>query len=455
MMTSTQLSRFLDTYKNHYKALVSLGLPIVIGQIGVIILGFADTLMIGHHSTAELGAASFVNNVFNLAIIFSTGFSYGLTPIVGGLFGTSQYAPAGQALRNSLLANSLVAFLITLCMSALYWNVESLGQPEELIPLIKPYYLVLLASLVFVMLFNCFKQFTDGITDTRTAMWILLGGNVLNIFGNYLLIYGKCGLPELGLLGAGISTLFSRMVMVVVFVCIFLRSSRFVRYKVGFLRMGWSKAMFCRLNGLGWPIAFQMGMETASFSLSAIMIGWLGTIALASHQVMLAISQFTFMMYYGMGAAVAVRVSNFNGQRDIVNVRRAAYAGFHLMMALGAVLSLIVFLFRNQLGNWFTDSPEVVTMVTSLIVPFLIYQFGDGLQITFANALRGISDVKPMMLIAFIAYFVISLPVGYLCGFVLDWGIVGVWMAFPFGLTSAGWMLWWRFRSMTQSVSLS
>lgn len=455
MMTSTQLSRFLDTYKNHYKALVSLGLPIVIGQIGVIILGFADTLMIGHHSTAELGAASFVNNVFNLAIIFSTGFSYGLTPIVGGLFGTSQYAPVGQALRNSLLANSLVAFLITLCMSVLYWNVESLGQPEELIPLIKPYYLVLLASLVFVMLFNCFKQFTDGITDTRTAMWILLGGNVLNIFGNYLLIYGKCGLPELGLLGAGISTLFSRMVMVVVFVCIFLRSSRFVRYKVGFLRMGWSKAMFCRLNGLGWPIAFQMGMETASFSLSAIMIGWLGTIALASHQVMLAISQFTFMMYYGMGAAVAVRVSNFNGQRDIVNVRRAAYAGFHLMMALGAVLSLIVFLFRNQLGNWFTDSPEVVTMVTSLIVPFLIYQFGDGLQITFANALRGISDVKPMMLIAFIAYFVISLPVGYLCGFVLDWGIVGVWMAFPFGLTSAGWMLWWRFRSMTQSVSLS
>ena len=454
MMTSTQLSRFLDTYKNHYKALVSLGLPIVIGQIGVIILGFADTLMIGHHSTAELGAASFVNNVFNLAIIFSTGFSYGLTPIVGGLFGTSQYAPAGQALRNSLLANSLVAFLITLCMSVLYWNVESLGQPEELIPLIKPYYLVLLASLVFVMLFNCFKQFTDGITDTRTAMWILLGGNVLNIFGNYLLIYGKCGLPELGLLGAGISTLFSRMVMVVVFVCIFLRSSRFVRYKVGFLRMGWSKAMFCRLNGLGWPIAFQMGMETASFSLSAIMIGWLGTIALASHQGMLAISQFTFMMYYGMGAAVAVRVSNFNGQRDIVNVRRAAYAGFHMMMALGAVLSLIVFLFRNQLGSWFTDSPEVVTMVTSLIVPFLIYQFGDGLQITFANALRGISDVKPMMLIAFIAYFVISLPVGYLCGFVLDWGIVGVWMAFPFGLTSAGWMLWWRFRSMTQSVSL-
>lgn len=438
-----------NTYKEHYKALIYLGLPIVIGQIGVIVLGFADTLMIGHHSTLELGAASFVNNVFNLAIIFSTGFSYGLTPVVGGLFGTHQFASAGQALRNSLLANVMVAFLLTVCMTVLYLNVGNLGQPEELIPLIKPYYLVLLASLVFVMLFNGFKQFTDGIMDTKTAMWILLGGNVMNIIGNYLLIYGKGGLPELGLLGAGISTLCSRIAMVVVFVLLFFNSPRFARYKEGFYQLGWSKALFGRLNALGWPIAFQMGMETASFSLSAVMIGWLGTIALASHQIMLAISQFTFMMYYGMGAAVAVRVSNFNGQHDIVNVRRSAYAGFHLMMTLGVVLSFIVFLCRNYLGGWFNDDTQVAATVTSLIFPFLIYQFGDGLQITFANALRGIADVKLMMLIAFVAYFLISLPAGYLFGFVLHWGIVGVWMAFPFGLTSAGLMLWLRFRYKT------
>ena len=442
--------KIYEIYKEHYKALLFLGLPIVIGQIGVIVLGFADTLMIGHHSTIELGAASFVNNVFNLAIIFSTGFSYGLTPIVGALYGTHKFAPAGQALRCSLLANVLVALILTVAMTILFLNLEHLGQPEELLPLIKPYYLVLLASLIFVMLFNGFKQFTDGITDTKTAMWLLLGGNVLNIIGNYLLIYGKFGLPELGLMGAGISTLFSRIMMVVVFVIIFMRSPRFLRYKLGFFRLGWSRPVFSRLNGLGWPVAFQMGMETASFSLSAIMIGWLGTIALASHQVMLAISLFTFMMYYGMGAAVAVRVSNFKGQEDILNVRRSTYAGFHIMMVLGIVLSFIVFVCRDYLGGWFTESPEVAAMVTSLIVPFLIYQFGDGLQITFANALRGISDVKPMMLIAFVAYFLISLPVGYFCGFVLNWGIVGVWMAFPFGLTSAGLMLWWRFQQKTK-----
>ena len=437
-------------YKNHYKALFLLGLPIVIGQMGVIVLGFADTLMIGHHSTNELGAASFVNNMFTLAIIFSTGFSYGLTPIVGGFYGVRKFAAAGQALRCSLLANLLVGILLTGIMAILYLNVERLGQPEELLSLIKPYYLILLASLIFVLLFNGFKQFTDGITDTKTAMWILLGGNVLNIVGNYILINGKLGFPELGLLGAGISTLFSRIVMVLVFVLVFFSSRRFLRYKLGFIRLGWSRALFRQLNALGWPVAFQMGMETASFSLSTVMVGWLGTIALASHQVMLTISQFTFMMFYGMGAAVAVRVSNFKGQNDIVNVRRTAYAGAHIILAMGIVLLSIVFFFRYQVGGWFTDNTEVSAMVVVLMVPFLAYQFGDGMQINFANALRGISDVKPMMLIAFIAYFIISLPAGYFFGFVMGWGLFGVWMAFPFGLSSAAVMLWLRFRYKTR-----
>ena len=437
-------------YKNHYKALFFLGLPIVIGQVGVIVLGFADTLMIGHHSTNELGAASFVNNMFTLAIIFSTGFSYGLTPIVGGFYGVRKFAAAGQALRCSLLANLLVGILLTGIMAILYLNVERLGQPEELLSLIKPYYLILLASLIFVLLFNGFKQFTDGITDTKTAMWILLGGNVLNIVGNYILINGKLGFPELGLLGAGISTLFSRIVMVLVFVLVFFSSRRFLRYKLGFIRLGWSRALFRQLNALGWPVAFQMGMETASFSLSTVMVGWLGTIALASHQVMLTISQFTFMMFYGMGAAVAVRVSNFKGQNDIVNVRRTAYAGAHIILAMGIVLLSIVFFFRYQVGGWFTDNTEVSAMVVVLMVPFLAYQFGDGMQINFANALRGISDVKPMMLIAFIAYFIISLPAGYFFGFVMGWGLFGVWMAFPFGLSSAAIMLCLRFRYKTR-----
>lgn len=447
------MNRLLQTYGAHYRALFTLGMPIVVGQLGVIILGFADTLMIGHHSTIELGAASFVNNMFNLCIIFSTGFSYGLTPVVGSFFGGRRYAEAGLALRCSLVANTWVALLEMAVMTVLYFNIGRLGQPDELIPLIKPYYLVLLVSLLFVMLFNAFKQFTDGITETRTAMWILLGGNALNILGNYILINGKLGLPELGLLGAGLSTLFSRIMMVVVFAWIVWRARRFRRYRVGLLRQRWSASLFRRLNALGWPVGLQMGMETASFSLSIIMVGWLGTIALASHQIMLTISQFTFMMFYGMGAAVAVRVSNYRGVGDTANVRRSAYAGFHLILLMAVVLLSIVFAFRYSVAGWFTDSAEVAMLVPALFLPFLIYQFGDGLQITFANALRGISDVKPMMFIAFIAYFVVSLPLGYLFAFVLGGGLVGIWMAFPFGLTTAGVLFWLRFQQQTRHHS--
>jgi len=236
----------------------------------------------------------------------------------------------------------------------------------------------------------------------------------------------------------------------VVFFGLFLWSKRYRAYCEGLLRGGFSGRMIRRLNALGWPVALQMGMETASFSLSVIMVGWLGTIALASHQVMLTISQFNFMIYYGLGAAVAIRVSNFHGQHDRLNVKRSAWAGFHLMLVLEVSLSLVIFLLRDHIGGWFTESNEVAEAVVSLLLPFFVYQFGDGLQITFANALRGLSDVKVLMVVAFFAYFVVSLPLGYVFAFPLGFGLVGIWMAFPFGLTTTGVLLWLRFRRITK-----
>ena len=430
----------------HYKALFKLGIPIVIGQLGMIILGFADTLMIGHHSTEDLGAASFVNNMFNLAIIFATGFSYGLTPIVGSLFGRGEQKAVGRTLKNALLVNGLIGILLTLIMGTLYLNIHRLGQPEELLPLMRPYYIVLLISLIFVMLFNAFKQFADGITDTKTPMWLLIGGNVLNIIGNWVLIYGHFGFPEMGLLGAGIATLSSRILMLMVFIALFLTAKHYRPYKEGFLTGKLNKADFLQLNKLGWPVGLQMGMETASFSLATIMVGWLGAMALAAHQVMLTIGQLGYMMYYGMAAAVAIRVSYFHGQKDKEGAHHSASAGFHIILLMAVLVCIPLFLLRNEIGGWFTDNDGVTLMVASLILPFIIYQFGDGMQCNYSNALRGIADVKPVMYIAFIAYFLISLPAGYLFGFVFDWKLTGIWLSFPFGLTSAGLMFYLRFR---------
>ena len=420
--------------RHHYLALLSIGIPIMIGQMGMIVLSFADTMMVGHHSTTELGAASFVNSIVNLVIIAGTGFSYGLTPIVGGAFGRRELAQAGSALRSALVANTLAAAVMVLALGTLYLFVDRLGQPDELMP---------------------YKQFTDSITETRTSMWILLSGNVLNILGNYLLIYGKAGFPELGVVGAGVSTLFSRIYMVVMFCIVFWTRRTFAAYREGFAGLGWSRSVVRRLVAIGSPIALEMGMETAAFSLTVIMVGWIGTIALASHQVMTTISQFTFMVYYGLGAAVAVRVSYFHGQSDHQGTRQTVIAGLHLMVALELLLGGIIFLLRYDIGSWFTDSAAVTSGVVSLMLPFCIYQFGDGLQITYANALRGIADVKPLVVIAFIAFFVISLPLSYIFAFPLGYGLVGVWMAFPFGLTTAGVMMWWRFRSQMKALDKS
>lgn len=437
-------------YTEHFRKLAALGIPIIIGQLGMIVLGFADTMMIGHYSTESLGAASFVNNLFNLVIIGSTGFSYGLTPVIGELTGANDRTGIGGKLKNALLANFTVACIFTLAMAILYFNIGKLDQPAELLPLIEPYYLVILASLVFVLLFNAFKQFADGIMDTRTSMWVLLFGNILNILGNYVLIYGAAGFPEMGLLGAGVATLFSRTVMLCAFIALFFTLPRYREYRKGFIQSVLDRTDFIRLNALGWPLALQMGMETASFSLTTVMVGWIGTVALAANQVMFTISTLFFMMYYGMGAATAVRVSYFRGQDRPADVRRAAFSGLYLILAMAAVSTTLFWQFRFSIGSWFTDNPAVLASISSLFPIMMVYQFGDSMQIAFANALRGIQDVKIMMLYSFIAYFLISLTASYVFGFILDYGLTGVWMAFPLGLTSAGVMFWLRFLHRTR-----
>ena len=438
----------------HYKALAQLALPIMVGQLGMLLVGFADTIMIGHHSTQELAAASFVNNLLTLAIVTGIGFSLGLTPVVGALQGQKRQAEAGLALKSSLLANTLVALGLIAAALVLYLFLDRLGQPEELLPIIRPYYLIVTLAMLPVMWFNSGRQFTDGIAKPQYGMWILLAGNGLNILGNWLLINGIGPFPELGLNGAGISTIFARSCMALTYLFLIGRGRRFQRYRVGLFRHRGMRPMVKRLFHLGTPMAMQSGMECASFSLCAILVGWIGTLALASHQIMCIISQFNFMIYLGLGTAVSIRTSHFYGQGRINEVRQTAASGFRLMLLLEVVLSALLFTVHDVMGGWFTDNTEVTAMVSSLFVVFVAYQFGDGMQINYANALRGITDVKALALIAFVAYFLISLPASYLFAFPLDMGLVGVWLGFPFGLTSAGVMLWWRFQRQTKHKSV-
>ena len=436
---------WLQKYREDYSATIKIGVPIVLGQLGIVVVGLVDNIMVGHFSTSDLAAASFVNSVFNIPILFGMGFSYGLTPLVGQFFGRGDKFRVGGLLRNSLLANFLIGLFLSVAMGIMYLNVHRMGQPEELLPLIRPYFLLQLTSLVFVMMFNSFKQFADRITDTKTSMWIMLSANLLNIIGNSLLIYGVWGLPALGLTGAGISTLASRIFMFVAFAILFFRKQSYRRYLVGYHRTTYNTGDLKVLNRMGMMVGLQMGMETALFSISGVMIGWLGTVPLAVHQVVASISTLGFMVYYGVGSAVSIRVSNFFGRGDIAGVRRATLAGTHLLGLLAISVSVFFLLVRKHIGWLYTSSEDVVNLVAVLMVILVFYQFGDSLQIIFANALRGVADVTSMAVISFIGYFVIALPVSYICGFVLDWGIEGIWVGFPVGLTLTGGMMCWRF----------
>lgn len=427
------MTGLIGKYGKNYASLLKLALPIIVGQLGGIITGLADTIMVGQHSTQELAASSFVNNVLNTFIIFGTGFSFALTPLVGENLARNKKYVVSAWLKNGIIANFLLSVVLMVILTIIYFNVEHFGQPSELLPLIKPYYLVSMVSIIFIMLANAFRQFVEGITNPSVSMWILLSGNLLNIIGNYVLIYGKCGFDEMGLIGAGYSTLVSRMFMFAMFVLVFVLRPSYKAYRKGFMRMWVLPNRLMRVTKLGVPIAFQQGLEAATFSLTAIMIGWLGSIELAAHQVVISISTISFTTYLGLGAATAIRTSFFKGAKDWQQVRKTTVAGIHLGIIVSTLTCIALYVFRNDISFIFSEDPNVASIVVMLLPILMLYQYVDGAQIVLANALRGLADVKPIMWISFITNFLIAIPAGYILGFPLGMGIEGVWLAYPIG----------------------
>ena len=317
------MTDFFKEYGTYYRQLARLGLPIVAGQAGMILVSFADNVMVGHYSTEALASASFVNNVFNIAILTCIGFSYGITPLAGALFGREEKAAIGRLVRNGLLLNVIFSLMITGVMTLVYFQLPNLGQPEELLPTIRPYFLLYLAGILPISLFNVFGQWSYGIKRTGMPMWIILGANLGNVVGNYLLIYGNFGFPELGLTGAGISTLVSRWICPIVIICIFFLRKHNREYRDGFIHSRFNRESLRQLNITSWPVALQLGFETGSFSFSAVMAGWIGPIELAAFQVMVVVGSLGFCFYYSLGSATSVLVANAAGARS----RRHAACG--------------------------------------------------------------------------------------------------------------------------------
>lgn len=436
---------FWQKYKKYYRSVFVIGMPILLGQLGIIITGFVDTMMVGRYSTDALASASFVNSVFNLMNIVCLGFSYGLTPLVSDYFARGESGKIGAAVKTALLLNLIFGILCGVVMLVMYVFLDEMGQPAYLLPLMKPYYVVILISMFPVVIINVLRQFTDGITDTRIGMLILVGGNALNIFGNWLLIYGKCGFPEWGLFGAGVSTLVARVLMAVVYVVCLCSMMKYREYLRGFIEGIVTRTGLKEVGRLSMPVSLQMGMETAIFTVATVFVGWLGADYLAAYQVILVMGTLGFMVYYSFGASMSIMIAGYSGLDDVLQVRRCAQAGYHVILASAVLASVLMLVAGKDIITIFTTDENVMRIALLLIVPWIVYQFGDATQVAFANALRGIKCVMPVMTYAFWAYVVLGIPACYVFAFPIGGGIVGIYLSFAVSLFVAGVLFMRRF----------
>lgn len=431
------MASFLRTYVNYYKQILRLGLPILVGQLGMIVTSFADNIMVGHYSTEALASASFVNNFFNVVIFCVMGFTYGLTPLIGAMYARKDNRAIGEAVRNCLRVNAAFTLAVTAVMLVLYFCLPLMGQPEELLPLIRPYYLIYLVGMLPVSVFNVFAQWSYAVNNTRLPMWIILASNALNILGNWMLIFGHWGAPEMGLIGAGLSTLAARLFCPIVIAYVFVCHPQYRIYRDGYREARLTGASVKRLWSISIPIAMQMAFESGSFTAGAIMAGWLGAIPLAAYQIIVITGTLGFCVYYSFGSAVSVLVANAAGLNDKRAMRRTAWAGYHVLLAIMTCSSLVFIFWGRTIMGAFTDDTAVVATAASLIFPLVLYQVADATQINFAGALRGSANVMPMLWIAFLSYVIVGVPATYMLGFTFGLGIYGIILSFMVSLGCA------------------
>lgn len=438
----------LFKYKTQYSEIMTLALPIILANAGQVIVQLVDNMMVGRLGAEPLAAVAFGGVIVWTVTVLGLGFSYGLTPLVGEHYARGEHKSASQFLQNSILLNLGVGILLTCFLALIYAFLGKMGQDPKVVEIARPYYIYVALSIIPLMIFGSFKQFMEGVGNTKVAMFITLGTNVLNIIGNYLLIYGKLGLPEMGAAGAGLSTMLSRIAMPLIFIVYLYNKDSYKRYFAFFNKQNFSKIRTAMLSRMGGPIAAQMFMETMAFSITSIMMGWFGAVQLAANQITVSMCNFAFMLVSGITAATTVTVSHNYGRGDLVNLKKVTKAAYHLTLALVITLGAIYIIFGGSIGAIFTNDPAVIAVTATLLVMGGVFQLSDGTQAINLGILRGLQDVKTPMIYAFFAYIVVNIPVGYLCAFVFDMGPAGLWVGFIFGLTLAAVLLKMRVNRM-------
>ena len=448
-------------YLPYYKRNLKVALPVMLTQLGASLVGLFDSIMVGHYATVDLAAVSFSNAIFFTVMVFAMGALMGVTPLVGIQVGEMKQATENadvvrrniaSLFQNGMLFTVLLSLLMLILLSACIPFLDRFGQDPEVIEVARPYYILIVVSLVPFLFFSFFKQFLEGLGNTMVAMVITLLMNGLNILLNWVFIYGHWGFEAMGATGAGIGSLVSRIGMPLCFWMIMALHKEWKKY----LRMVWERFSWQRIRELakiGFPIGAQTLLETFLFTASFVIIGWISKEALAAHQVANQIADMTFMLALGIGSATTIRVSHQLGEGNLHGVRMASNASIHLVLLMNTIGAALMISLRNYIPMLFTEDREVIAIASQLIIIAGLFQYVDGLQAVGAAMLRGITDVKVPMVIAFLSYIIVGLSVGLLCAFPLKMGAAGIWIGFVVGLSVAAVCLHTRFRIQYKKLS--
>lgn len=439
-------------YMDHVKVNWHLAYPVMLSQLGHVMMGVTDSIMVGHIGSTSLAAVSLSNVIFNVILLFGIGVSYAITPLVASAAGVRKNDEVVETVRHGLVIN-LINGLILIGAVILGKNLlYKIDQPEEVVTLAIPYLSIITYSILPVLIFQTYRQFAEGLSFTRIAMIVMIVSNVVNILLNYVMIFGHAGFPAMGLKGAAWATLASRIFMAVFIVVYIYYSAKFKNLNGLFAFGSYSKQLFKKMLHIGIPAGMQFIFEVLAFDASAVMMGWLGTQALAAHQIAINMATISYMMTSGLAAAATIRVGHYFGQHDIKNVRAAAYTLLGMALTFMSVWALIFILGKNLLPSFYISDPGVIAIAIPLLVIAGFFQLSDGVQVVCVGALRGLQDVKIPSLFIFIAYWIIGLPLGYWLGFSCGYGAPGIWLGLLVGLTLTALAMFLRFRHVSKNL---
>ncbi len=440
------------TVKEHAKKTLTLAYPVMIGQVGMIMMGVVDSIMVGKLGAAPLAAAALGNSLFMIILIIGLGVSYAVTPLVAIAVGADKISDSGIIFKQSVIVNAVLSIILLILTFLGSDLIKYLNQPVQVAQQAVSYTRILGYSIIPVMIFQTYKQFIEGFGVMQPAMVVTLLANLINGGFNWLLIYGKFGLPMMALNGAGWATFASRLFMGIVIMYYVMKAKKFKEFDVRFNFPKLNFRIIRKILDLGIPSAFQYIFEVGAFSSAVIIVGWLGTKQLAAHQIAINLASISFMMTLGISSAGAIRVANAVGKQDIKEVRKAGFTAIVLGELLMASCGIIFIIFRNFLPSLYISDPTVISYASTLLIIAAIFQISDGTQAVGIGILRGLTDVRIPTLITFIAYWVIALPSGYLLGFTFHLNVVGVWIGLLLGLTSSATMLTLRFNKRSRHL---